>query len=382
MQDHTMDPEIFGTPKRPALHGSDVEFVAEWYNIPKETIVCYSDNVNPLGISPKLRKEIAENIDVIHRYPDRSYTDLRNALHKYCEAPMEHILVGSGATNLISRFMRETCPDRVVLISPTYSEYEREVHLVGGEILHYQLKRENDFRPDMEDLKRCLENSVDLLIFCNPNNPTGYAMHHDELRDLYTFCDQRGINILVDETYVEFAPNVQDVTSIPLTEEFPNVFVLRGISKYFSVPGLRFGYGVTTDAWLFEQMNDSEEPWGINSIAEKCLPAMFEDNEYIDKTNTLIQAEREEISNILRKREDVKVYPTEANFLLVQIKKKGLTSADIFDALIKERMMIRDCSSFSGLESDHIRFHFRTREDNERLLKKLLEVLQKDTEAE
>ena len=360
---------------RPAFHGSDLELVEAWYHIPREGIVCYSDNINPLGISPKLRASIAKKCDVVTRYPERNYETLRTAVSRYCGSEFEYTLVGSGATNLISRFIREVSPKKAVLISPSYSEYEREVGLVGGELILYPLKEENGFKPVLSELKEMLEDSVDLLIFCNPNNPTGYAMHHKELRELFEHCKAHEIYCMVDETYVEFAPDIADITAIPLTKEYEKIYVMRGISKFFAAPGLRFGYAVTSDEALIGRINKAKDPWSINSIAEACVPDMLGDTAYIEETSHFINEERMRLCALLEKEPNVKVYPSEANFILLRIDKEGLTSADLFDAMIRDHMMIRDCSSFDGLGDDHIRFNIRLKEENDRLLKKLLEIV-------
>ena len=135
-----------------AFHGSDFEFVEKEYNIPKEQIVSFSANINPLGISPMLRQGLAEHIDAVMEYPDREYTALRASIGRYTGAEPHQILVGGGATELISLFIKNIAPKRAMLINPTYSEYAREIGLEGGELVSYQLQPEQEFRIYLDGL--------------------------------------------------------------------------------------------------------------------------------------------------------------------------------------------------------------------------------------
>lgn len=128
----------------------------------KETIIPFAGNVNPLGISPLLKKSMASHIECISEYPDRDYKELRSTLSLYCNVPMEHIIVGNGATEMISLTMQLLRPKHALLLSPTYSEYTREIDLVGGHVEEYYLREDLDFQLDLDDL---LQNSMTVLIF-------------------------------------------------------------------------------------------------------------------------------------------------------------------------------------------------------------------------
>ena len=154
-------------------HGGDLEAIEEYYGIPRHKLIDFSSNVNPLGISPKAKKELAQNLDLISTYPDRKYTQLRQKISKYTGADFESILVGNGSTELISLFITLTHPKKSLIIGPTYSEYEREIFLTGGKAEYYPLKEELNFQLDINHLKTYLSDDIDLLVICNPNNPTG-----------------------------------------------------------------------------------------------------------------------------------------------------------------------------------------------------------------
>ena len=154
--------------KKPEFHGSDLEKIADYYHLDKEKIVLFGANVNPLGLSGQVKKDLAEHLDIISSYPDRDYTDLKKAIAAYTNTSPEHIVVGNGSTELISLLISQRAPKRALLLGPTYSEYARELNLVGGTLEYYNLKEEQDFRLDISDLTDTLEKTyVDPLEAAN-----------------------------------------------------------------------------------------------------------------------------------------------------------------------------------------------------------------------
>lgn len=357
------------------FHGSDLEKIEEIYGIKKEDITSFSANVNPLGISPKLKEALAEHIDVITSYPDREYTSLRKSIARYTHTDASHIIVGNGATELISLFIQIEHPKKALIIGPSYSEYEREIELGGGTALYYPLKEANDFALDVPHFLGKLNETIDLLVICNPNNPTSTAINRADMRRILDECKSYGIYVMVDETYVEFAPDTDALTSIPLSHIYSNLIILRGISKFFASPGLRLGYAVTGNHDLIKEINGRKNPWTINSLAEVAGELMFSDEDYIRETRALIAEERTRIYNILSAMDTVKVYRPTANFLLARILKPGITAQDLFDYTIRRGLMIRDCSSFPFLDGSYFRFCFMSPEKNDELIACIKELL-------
>lgn len=351
------------------FHGSDIEKVCEHYGLKKDDIVNFGANVNPLGLSEQVKKALAAHLDLLSSYPDRSYTSLRNILSTYCQIPADFILPGNGSSELISLLIEERRPKHTMILGPTYSEYSRELGFSDSTIDCFYLKPEQDFQLSVEELCLALaKKQIDFLILCNPNNPTSSAIFHPELIKLLEFCQDHNIFVMIDETYVEFAPDVDAVTAVPLTQNFQNLMVLRGVSKFFAAPGMRFGYGITGNAEFLKKLKSKQIPWSLNSLGAFAGELLFQDKEYIKKTRNLILSEREYMYTKLRELPFSYVYPAYANFLLVQIQKDGLTSSDVFEACIREGLMIRDCSSFTGLEGEFVRFCIMDPEDNRRLL--------------
>ena len=354
------------------FHGSDLEKIEEIYGINKDEIISFSANVNPLGVSPQLRASLSEKINAITTYPDREYTSLRKCIADYCGTEYENVIVGNGSTELISLFIQIEHPKKALVIGPTYSEYEREIALGGGTTLYYPLKEKDNFHLDVEEFLTHLNESIDLLVICNPNNPTSSCITRREMRHILDACKQHDIYVMVDETYVEFADNMDEISAVPLTNYYNNIVILRGTSKFFAAPGLRLGYAITGNRDLIKSINTRKNPWTINSLAVVAGETMFRDTSYIEETKKLISSERSRIYDLLKKHPDFKVYEPSGNFLLVRILRDDLTSQDLFDRAIREKMMIRDCSTFPFLDNKYIRFCFMNPEDNNRLLSCLL----------
>ena len=358
---------------KPVFHGSDIEKICEYYHLNKEEIVNFAAKVNPLGLSRQVKDAAASHLDVLSSYPDREYTSLRNVIAAQNDIPADFILPGNGASELISLLIGEQHPRHTLILGPTYSEYSRELRFSGSTQDYYHLQEEADFVLNVDDLCRTLK-GYDLLILCNPNNPTSSAIPQSDLRRLLTFCEQEQIFVMIDETYVEFAPDVSAVTAVPLTKEFDCVMVLRGVSKFFAAPGLRLGYGITGNTAFLNHMKEKQIPWSLNSLGAFAGEQMLTDSEYIRQTRELILSERSRIQQELQSMPAFQLYPAFANFLFLKIRKAGVTSHDVFEHCIRQGLMIRDCSSFACLNGEYIRFCVMNPEDNTRLLNVLKTV--------
>lgn len=361
--------------KQPAFHGSDLEKIAEYYHLPQEEIISFGANVNPLGLSASVKKKLMDNLDIISRYPDRNYSNLKSAIAAYCNIPAEYIVTGNGSTELISLLITQLEASHAVVIGPTYSEYQRELSLTGGCISTYNLDETKDFYLDIDEFMNELSVETDLVILCNPNNPTSSAVTAMDLERLVGGCQKRGIFVMIDETYVEFAPSIEEITAVPLVRSFDNLMVIRGVSKFFAAPGLRLGYGLTSNTAFLQALKIHQNPWSVSSIAAFAGEEMLKDTAYIHKTRELISKERSRLCEELSTFRYAAYYKPLANFILAQIKKENLTSFQVFEHAIKHKLMIRDCSSFQELNGEFIRFCIMDPAENSLLLNCLSELL-------
>lgn len=350
------------------FHGSDIEKICEVYHLDPKNIIKFGANVNPLGLSENVKQQLTSRLDILSSYPDRDYTTLRNTISEYCNVPAEFILPGNGSSELIALLIQERNPKHTLILGPTYSEYSRELSFSGSTQEYYHLREEDNFVLNVDDLCQTLEGNYDFLIICNPNNPTSSAITREDLQKLLTFCAEKNIFVMIDETYVEFAPDISEITAVTLTKEFTNLMVLRGVSKFYAAPGMRLGYGITGNLDFLKKMKEKQVPWSLNSLGALAGELMLQDKDYIHRTRELILSERTRLLQALVEIPTYKTYPAYANFILLKIQKPVLTSYDVFDACIRQGLMIRDCSSFECLDGEYIRFCIMNLEDNTRLL--------------
>ncbi|MBQ8983210.1 MAG: aminotransferase class I/II-fold pyridoxal phosphate-dependent enzyme [Lachnospiraceae bacterium] len=357
------------------FHGSDLEKVEEMYGIRREDIHPFASNVNPFGLSEQVKAALAEHMDVISDYPDREYKELKEAIHTYTGVDTEYILPGSGVTELIVTFIHTIKPKKTIVIEPTYSEYKRDLKEVKSEILDHVLQEKDDFQLNVDDLITKIDDSIDMVILCNPNNPTSTCISLERLKALTEHCKKTSTFLLVDETYIEFIRKPETLSALSLVKDYNNLLVLRGVSKFFAAPGLRLGYGCTSNTKLLHYINKHSNPWSINSIAAYAGPLLFKDTDYINKTRDQIALEQNLVCSALRLHKTLKVFPPATNFVLVKLLDKNMTADQVFEHCIKKGLMIRDCSNFMGLSNKYIRFCFLSPEEDDLLVNTLLEIL-------
>ena len=208
--------------------------------------VLFNANLNPKGIPESVTQAIKENISSIVKYPDIYYNKLKTAVSSYVGAPLENIVMGNGSTDLLKLYGALLLPKKALLLTPGPSEFENVLSAYNVEISFYDLKEEEDFKLDMDDLIAQLTDDLDLIIIANPNNPTSKKIELADIRKLTEACKEKNIFLIIDEMYIEFLDDYKQYTAVPLTEEFDNISVIRSVSKFFAVPGLRFAYASST----------------------------------------------------------------------------------------------------------------------------------------
>ncbi|WMI81560.1 pyridoxal phosphate-dependent aminotransferase [Anaerotignum sp. MB30-C6] len=352
-------------------HGGDLDAIERKYGIPKNEIKDFSGNINPLGFPKIAERALAENLSIISTYPDKKYTALRQAISNYSGAATEHIVVGNGSTELISTFIQTVHAQQSIIIGPAYSEYEREVSLCGGTFSYFPLKEEDNFCINLPALLDALTADIGMLVICNPNNPTGTAFTTVQLEEVLLHCKKIGASVMIDETYIEFSDNLNEICAIPLAEKFDNLFVVRGTSKFFAAPGIRLGYGVSSNQSFLHRLITNQDPWSVNSLAAFAGEKIFSDKEFHTTTQTLISKERKKAFAELSTWKNIKAFPSSANFILLRLLTDKTTAAELFEKLIQKKMLIRDASSFTFLDESYLRFCILSPEDNAALLKEM-----------
>lgn len=350
------------------LHGGNIyKYIREGKNIELD----YSSNINPYGIDEKFKKYIFDNLDIVTKYPDINYHELSSAIAKFNNTAIENVLVGNGATEILFLYMKSMKIKKVLLLAPCFAEYKRALDSVEAEIIYFELKEEKDFTLDDEELsKLCLklkEENFDLLLLCNPNNPTGKFISLEKIKKLASFSAEQNIKFFIDEAFIEFIEDWKEKTAFLLQEE--NIFVMRALTKFFAIPGLRLGYGLSKNKAVIEKLRQNKEPWSVNAVANLAGIYLLQDEAYIKKTERWIKEEKEIFYKDLSEIKNIKVYRTEVNFILLKL--LNMTVSELQKRMVAEGILIRDASNFKFLNENFVRLAIKDRASNEKVLASL-----------
>lgn len=350
------------------FHGSDIEVIEKNYGINKDEIINFSSNVNPKGMPMSVKEAIIKNVEVLERYPDRNNNNLFNSINHYTKANKDKIVVGNGVSEVMKYIISAINPKKSIIIMPTYSEYEKELKKVGCDVSYFLLDDKKDFMLDIDGLINELKNnSYDLLVICNPNNPTSTFIENDLIIDI---CKENDIYILVDETYIEFIENYSyKKSAITLIDSYDGLIVMRGVSKFFALAGIRFGYCVTNNKFLLEEVSKNINTWSVNSLVDVCINALAHDEKYINEVSKYMSKERDRVIVELKKIDKIQVYEPKANFVLIKILDKDINADILFENAILKKLMIRNCSSFYSLDDTFFRICFLNEDENNKLIK-------------
>ena len=346
------------------LHGGNI------YRFEREgkDVLDFSSNINPLGVPQKFINIAKENFDKLTNYPDPYYIELREKIGEHNSVTKENIIVGNGATEILFLYMRAVKPKKVLVLAPCFAEYERALKSVGAQIEYFELKEKNNFYPDIQTLKKKLEGQhYDLFLFCNPNNPTGQLIKFDDVKDLAAICKKQDMKIFIDEAFIEFVENWKEKTAALLKNK--DVFIMRAFTKFFAIPGLRLGYGISFDEELMNKLQAEKEPWSVNTFANLAGLVMLDDKDYIKKSEKWVAEEKNFLYKELSKNKNLKVYKSECNFLLIKL--LTTTSQEIQARLLEKNILVRDASNFQFLDVSYIRVAVKDREKNLKLIESL-----------
>ena len=365
--------------KKVDFHGGNI------YKIYREKgmkeILDYSSNINPYGLSKKFERAVIENLSVLEKYPDPDYIELREEIAKTNKVELKNIIVGNGATEIIFLYMKVLKAKKILIVSPTFGEYERAMKATLDDIQvdYFKLEEAENFVLNIEKIKTELQKKYDLLVICNPNNPTGQFLSIKELEKILEKCTEVGTKLFVDEAFVEFVEDWGEKSIIKTGKNKKNLFVLRAFTKFFAIPGLRLGYGICFDDEFMTKMLEKKEPWSVNNIAELAGKILLQDREYIEKTNNWIKIEKKYMYENLKEIEGLKTYKTEINFILVKIKNEYLDKVNaqiLREKMLEKGILIRDASNFVYLNDNYFRLAVKDRKNNVRVLEALKEIFE------
>ncbi len=346
----------------PCVHGARVAQSAEESGLSPAELIDFSVNLNPLG-PPELTRPLAAALKNIGNYPDNRYPGFKTAAAGYLHVKPENIVPGNGSSELIRLFAEAVIEpgDRVIIPFPTFSEYEFQCRLLGATIDPVNYSDILNVKPD----------GAKAVFLCNPNNPTGRLISREQVFELGEKCARSETFLFVDEAFIELSDPNESIAEFAASNDF--VIVLRSLTKTFAVPGLRIGFAVASCDFA-NILNNIRIPWSVNSLALEVGEHLLKGHKsYIKRTLDLIGNERKWLSSSLGAIRGLRPYKSDTNFILVDIRNFFIGSAELTEMMLRQGIIIRDCTSF-GLK-DHIRVAVRKRQETRKLIKALSRVI-------
>ena len=352
----------------PDSHGGDRWAAQARWGIAADQFLDFSASINPLGPPAYVMQAIQDQLHRLEYYPEPAGMVLKRALAEYLQLDGEHIVLGNGSVELIYLCARMFGRKRVIVLAPGFTEYGQG--LEHPSVIQVALNLSH-MRLPLEELAGILA-AGDLLFINNPNNPTGNLFCREELLQLLELVNARQAKLVLDEAFIDFVgePNasLRDISG----QE--SLIILGSLTKFFALPGLRIGYALSSKENI-SQMEKLLPPWRMNTLALIAGVSAVQDREYIEKTLALIAGEREFIISELKKIKGLEIYPSQANFVLVDASERGIKAGELQAKLGPEGILIRDCGGFYNLSPYHLRLAVRGRIENQILIKTLRKVL-------
>lgn len=344
-------------------HGGDIYTYGQ-----EKTLLDFSVNINPLGPGEAVMKAAEQGVLQMTHYPDSRCRKLRAATAKTYGVGEENIVFGNGAAELLFLLAFAKRPRRALVTAPAFSEYERALSAVGCTVEKIPLRRDRQF--DLgEEVLEVLTEKTDMLFLCSPMNPTGRTIHPELLERILKKCAKLEIFVGLDECFGEFLEDQEIVRkNIDHMKQYPNLFLLRAFTKIHAMPGLRLGYGFCSDKKLIETMEQMRQPWSVSTAAQEAGVAAIQETDRVEKTRRYVAKERRWMERQME-RLGISYIPSEVNFMLFRGRE------DLWERMLEQRILIRDCSNYDGLSKGDYRVAVRTREENVRLFQALTEVV-------
>ena len=339
----------------------------------------FSGPINFLGPSPKAVEAVRQYAKLIKFYPDPNPVEFKEEVADYVghDVRKENIILGNGSIELIYAITEILARGfKAVIPIPSFSEYEKAAIRVGGKAVFVQLPQ--NFALETEKIKQAITPETKILFICNPHSPSGTLYGKEEILELVDFCHKKDVVFSIDENYIEFAEKGQKTTLAGNVKEYENLFVIRSVTKFYGMAGIRLGYGIAAPN-MVEKLENVKVPWSINSLASCATLAAFSDADFIEDTKRTIAREREQLAKSLNEIEGLHVYPSVTNFVLVKILNHKITSTKLKDLLAEKRMLIRDCCTFMGLDDSYFRITVRSAKDNLKLVAAIEQLFDKNS---
>lgn len=364
---------------RQPAHGGNLVWAAALAGCPPSAILDFSASISPLGPPNSAIAAIQSQLGNLRHYPDPDYRELRLALSDFHQLPCEWILPGNGSAELLTLAGRELAQLAATsLITPAFGDYYRSLAAYNAKVLEFPLSWIFDQGPRRDSVVALLPLGEDRtasqrtldkgLLLNNPHNPTGKLFSRAAI---LPYLEEFAL-VVVDEAFMDFLPPDQEQSLISVVQEYPNLVILRSLTKFYSLPGLRLGYAIAHPDRL-RHWQLWRDPWPVNTLAAAAAVAALQDREFQLQTWAWLPAARNQLFQGLASLPGLQPMQSAANFLLVE---SEFSCSELQQQLLKHhQILIRDCLSFLTLGDRYFRVAVRSYSDNQRLLEAISLVL-------
>lgn len=344
------------------VHGGDI-----YSTKPK---IDLSANINPLGMPQSVIDAVKMSLNQCQNYPDPLCRDLTLELSKSEGINKDWIICGNGAADIIFRLVYAVKPTKALILAPTFAEYEQALIAEGCSLLYHKLKYKDKFMVT-ENLLEDINENIDMLFICNPNNPTGQIVPKDLMIKILNKCREKGVLLIVDECFNDFLEESEENTMRDYLKSYENLFILRAFTKMYAMAGLRLGYGMSSNTKIREGIFRCGQPWSVSIPAQAAGIQALKESDYPEKTRAFIRKEKEYLIKELE-RLHMEVIGSKANYIF--FKSDGMKN--LKDDLQKRGILIRSCSNYHELTGDYYRIAVKTHEESFIFIRELEEIIQ------
>ena len=327
-------------------------------------IVDFSSNITPIGIPSSVKTILKKNLNDIQNYPDLHSSALLSSLRRYTHLPKSNLLVGNGAIEIIYNFSFALLSNKtkVLIPVPTFQEYETATRLYNGKILYFKTM---DLSENIDSfVSRIPQNGC--VFLCNPNNPTGKLLPKKQVLSIIKAAKKLSSIVFVDECFIELVPDSNE-SVISYVKKYDNLFVLRSLTKSFGLPGIRIGYAAASKQ-MIEILQKIKIPWSVNSLAQNSASIALKNKSHLVKSRSVIKKELKYLKNKIVQLDGFKCHDSSTNFILIKTRHD---STKLQQKLLKDKILIRDCKNFRGLNNHYIRIAVKSHKDNLKLVRAL-----------
>lgn len=365
-----------------SIHGGDIYTNGVFKG---RKLLDFSSNINPLGIPNSFEKRLMEGLLCAQNYPDIEYREVRIEIIKYLknyykffhvksfkadfdadfrksiDFDENNLVLGNGAAEIIDLVI--ACHKKILIVVPSFVEYEIDASRHGLFIEYFYL--EGNMNINYEKLLKQVHN-VDAVIIGNPNNPNGAVIDKNKFLSIIEYCEENNKTIIIDEAFIEFTNNY-GCSFLEEATRYKCIFLIRALTKFYAMPGIRFGYGVSKNADILDKIRYLQNPWNINCFAELAVKTVLRDENYIASSLAWIKKEKLFMSHHLKTYTFIeKVYDTESNFILCKL--NDINCNKVYEFCLENGLLIRRANNFRGLDENYMRLAIKDREKNIRAL--------------